>query len=226
MNFENEYTVEQEVEYLLNKQDRLKKSLERYNGNVSDFEDMRDDFFKRLYHQNQIKELKEVMQVFDKIAYVETDKPDFVFVDVTDIYDAIPVVEEEYDIVEVSDYEEVIEVEETVTPVEESEPEKLSSEDIARVLKASPKRDYLFEQVLKGKNECPLYQEDEDAISIGPVKYHRIQTGESDDSPICKYKEQLFDAFKQHYSSGDVVQNLGIKPIINDANRTIICSWA
>lgn len=229
MNFEHDYNVEEEVSYLLDKQSQLIKKLERYNGSVSLFEDKRDNFFKSLYNKNQIKELKEAIKVFDKVAYVETDKPDFIFVNVTDIYDAIPVVEDEYDIIEVSDYEEAIEVEETnTTEIQELEndPEELSDEDINRVLKEAPKKDYIFRQILEGKNKCYLYKEKDNTISIGSIKYSRIRTGTNNDSPICKYREQLFNVFKQHYDNDAIIKDLGIKPVIDEANRRIICEWA
>ena len=43
---------------------------------------------------------------------------------------------------------------------------------------------------------------------------------------INDYADELFKIMKEHYTQKNIVTELGIKPIICDNNKSIICSWA
>lgn len=208
------YTIEEEISYLLDKQDSLKETLNRYNSKASDFEDRRDDFFKRLYDRNQIRELKEALRVFDRIAYVETDLPEFIFVDVTDIYDDMPIVEDEYHVIESEDL-----VEETVT-------KKLNEQTVDRILKTcTAKKDDLFKSALKNAKEHVLFKLVDKSIVLNNTNYKMMYLN-NDVVDIQEYSDELFEIMKEHYSKKDIVTELGIKPVICENQKQIICSWA
>lgn len=222
------YTVQEEISYLLDKQDALRETLDHYNNKASDFEDKRDNFFKRLYHRNQIKELKEAVQVFDRIAYVETDQPDFIFVEVTDIYDAIPIVEDEYNIIEKEDLvDEVIKVEaDKVVEKETVATKKLDKKTVQRILKdCTASKDDLFKSALKNVKRHVLFEISDKSIILNNIQF-RLMFLNDNIVDIIDYSDELFEIMKEHYSKNDIVTTLGIKPTICENKKQIVCTWA
>jgi hypothetical protein len=214
-----QYTMPEEISYLLDKQDNLKNKLVRYNETVSSFEDKRDDFFKSLYDRNMIKELKEAIKVFDTVAYVDTEQPDFIVVSITDIYDAIPIVEDEYTIVKKEDLDNPI--------IVESTGKQLSKETIDRILsvpRIATAHD-LFKTASSGCKEHVLFEILDDAIILNNKQYMLIKNEGIEH--IVDYSDCIYQLLKKHYTKyNSVIDGFGVKPTINENTKKIVCTWA
>lgn len=212
--FEDEYTTEQEVSYLLDKQDNLKKSMNRYNTNVAVFQEKRDTFLQKLLDRNQIDELRNVSQLFDKLHYVETDLPDFVIVDVPDRYTNAVDVYKEYCVIE-------------------DEKKKLIDSTIRRLVNnyLTTKGDILESVVASKKQHIAFAVKDNVLIVNGHQlkdvdNGKRTSTNEVVKEPIIDYADDIFNLVKEHTCKNSTIADIIMRPIVDNANKSVIYSWA
>lgn len=210
----NNHYVEKEVSTLLDRQEGLKRTLQVYNTKVAVFEEDRTKFFESLIKTNRIDELKEVVPLFDTVFYVETENPDFVFVDVTDVSKGLVNIEAEYDIITEEDT-----IDETVN-------KKLSPETTDRIMSSClTSKDNIFNSTLSGKNKHTVFQVDSNVITINEQKFTNINNNNQIE-PIIYYTTQIFDMIKQHCLNDETITNIGMKPEINEVQKSIVYCWA
>lgn len=209
---EGDYTTEEEVSYLLDKQDNLKATLNRYNSNVSNFEEKRDTFFQKLLNRNQIDELRNVSQLFDKMAYVETDVPDFVIVDVPDKYKNAVDVNKEYYIVSDEDVK---------------QHKKLCKEAIERIMMVPNliSKEDLLKSVLAGNKQHVAFSSNDSGVVLNNRQYSQINNNGKPEL-IKDYSNEIFQLVKKHCLERTTIDDVCMKPHINDHSHTIVYSWA
>ena len=206
----SEYTVEQEVSYLLDKQEDLRNTLSRYNNHVANFEDKRDRFLEDLLSSNRIKQLREVVQLFDKNAYVELDVPDFVVVDVPDRFKNAVDVNEEY----------------VVVDDKFTKTSKLINEAKERIIQAMTTRDDIFRSLLAGKKEHVVFSSNDKFVILNGKQFMHVNNGNGTPESIVDHADEIFDLIKKHTFSPNVVSDIGMKPFINENTKSIVYVWA
>ena len=211
-NQEGDYTTEQEVSYLLDKQDNLKKTLNRYNSNVANFEEKRDTFFQKLLNRNQIDELRNVSQLFDKMAYVESDVPDFIIVDVPDKYKNAVDINKEYYVVSEDDIK---------------QQKKLCKETIERIMMVPNliSKEDLLKTVIAGNKTHIAFSSDDKGVVLNNRQYSQINNDGKPES-IKDYSNEIFQLVKKHCLERSTVNDVCMKPHIDEHAQTIIYSWA
>jgi filamentous hemagglutinin family protein len=211
----NDRYIEEEVSYLLDRQDDLKKTLQKYNTSVAVFEEDRNNFFQKLIVTKQIDELKKVVPLFDTVFYVDTGKPDFVFVNVTDVSKGLVNIEREYDIISMQDI-----VEETIS-------KKLAPETVSRIMNSNclTSKDDIFKATLNGKNKHTVFQVNDNGITLNELKFTNINNNNKVE-PIVEYTSQIFEMIKQHCLKNETITNVGMKPEIDEVQKRIVYCWA
>lgn len=207
-----ERPIEQEVSYLLDKQEDLLKTLSHYNGHVANFEDMRDNFLQKLLNKNEVNTLKEVTPLFDRVAYVELDVPDFVVVDVPDRFKNAVDINKEYYVVDEKDIK--------VT-------KKLSPETIQRILQASnlTSREDIFRSLISGRKEHTVFSKTDEHIILNGKQFQQINNNGKPES-IVDYSDEIFQLIKNYCIKPETIDDIGMKPLVNENTQTIICYWA
>jgi hypothetical protein len=211
-NQEGDYTTEQEVSYLLDKQDNLKKTLNHYNSNVANFEEKRDTFFQKLLNRNQIDELRNVSLLFDKMAYVESDVPDFIIVDVPDKYKNAVDINKEYYVVSEDDVK---------------QQKKLCKETIERIMMVPNliSKEDLLKTVIAGNKKHVAFSSDDTGVVLNNRQYSQINNNGKPES-IKDYSDEIFQLVKKHCLERSTVDDVCMKPHIDEHSQTIIYSWA
>jgi len=210
MNSANQ-NIEQTVSHLLDRQSDLKKTLQKYNTKVAVFEEHRNNFFQKLIKTNKIDELKTVVPLFDTVFYVETERPELVPVNVTDVSKGLVNIEKEYDIISKED----------ITP------KKLAAQTIERILSGMcvTSKDDIFQAVLKGKTTHTVFQLNNNGIILNEHKFTNINNNNNVE-PIIDYATEIFELIKQHCLKENVQLKIGMKPTVCDSEKKIIYSWA
>jgi hypothetical protein len=190
------------------------------------FESERDYFLNQLKHNEMFDELKTVCKLFATVMYVDTETPDFVFVDIGEEFTDAVNINEEYDIIDESDLEETTEETKLDEPISQNN-DKLSEDTINRVLANSiPRKEAIFQSILKGQHDYIIFKELSDGVILNNHKFLHIGNNGLTE-PITKYSKELFKIMSDVCAKKELLSTLGgAKPIINEANQQIICSWA
>jgi filamentous hemagglutinin family protein len=211
----NDRYIENEVSYLLDRQDGLMKTLQAYNTKVAVFEEDRNNFFQNLIKTNKIDELKEAVPLFDTVFYVETEKPDFVLVNVTDVSKGLVNIEKEYDIISKEDT-----FEETIS-------KKLAPETSERIMNGTclTSKDDIFRTALSGKNKHTVFQLNDNGITLNEQKFININNNGKIE-PIVDYTTEIFEMIKQHCLNNETITNIGMRVEVDDVQKRIVYNWA
>jgi filamentous hemagglutinin family protein len=213
-NHTKNHYVENKVSQLLDRQQGLKRTLQRYNTKVAIFEEDRTNFFQTLIKTKRIDELKEVVPLFDTVFYVETENPDFVFVNVTDVSKGLVNIEAEYDIITPED------------TIDETLNKKLASETTDRIMSSClTSKDNIFQAALTGKTKHTVFQVNDNGITLNEQKFININNNNKVE-PIIDYTTQIFEMIKQHCLKDETISNIGMKPKIDEVQKNIVYCWA
>lgn len=204
--------IEAEVSYLLDKQQDLKKTLNKYNSHVSNFEEIRNQFLNQLMSANNVDKLNEVVKLFDKVVYVDIDSPDFVVVDVPDQFDGVVDVEKEYCVVGEN---------------EGKKQKKLDDKTVSRILQTPniTTKDDIYRSVLSNKKNHIVFTITDNGLILNNKQYTQINNNGKPES-ILDYSDQIFNLIKQHCQKQSTVDQVHMVPKVNTKEKSIIYSWA
>jgi len=221
---------ESRINYLCNMQQSISEKLLKHNYSVQEFEAERDYFLNQLKEHDMVDKLKTACGLFDKVMYIDTETPSFIFVEVSDEFNIIDI-KDEYDIVDENDAvdeesdaksESETVVENEIVPATEtkdsSEQNKLSQSIIDSILsKYLASRENICGSVIKNEKEYILFKPTCEGIIINNKLFKYILNNKGKEN-ICQHKDELFKLVKAYIIKIGVSDSVDI----NNKMQTVI----